>query len=105
DFNFHASTQRANSGYRDLASLPEAGGSAPPHSIDQITAGYRLPGTKLSFSLSAIRLDQPPDSRSTLLSLSFDSTFDNGMTITATGFRDLDDHSFGAFIGLTMPLG
>jgi outer membrane usher protein len=105
DFNFHASTQRTNSGYRDLASLPEAGGSAPPHSIDQITAGYRLPGTKFSFSLSAIRLDQPPDSRSTLLNLSFDGTLENGMTITAAGFRDLEDHSFGAFIGLTLPLG
>jgi outer membrane usher protein len=105
DFNFHASTQRTNSGYRDLASLPEAGGSVPPHAIDQITAGYRLPGTKFSFSVNAIRLDQPPGSPSTLLNLSFDSTFDNGMTITATGFRDFNDHSFGAFVGLTLPLG
>lgn len=104
DFNFHASTQRTTSGYRDLASVPEAGGDVPPRAIDQVTAGYRLPGTKFGFSLSAIRLDQRPDSRSTLVNLSFDGTFENGMTITATGFRDLDDRSFGAFVGLTLPL-
>jgi outer membrane usher protein len=104
DFNFHASTQRATFGYRDLASLPDAGGAVPPRAVDQVTAGYRLPGTKFDFSLSAIHLDQRPDSRSTLLNLSFDGTFENGMTITATGFRDLDDRSFGAFVGLTLPL-
>jgi outer membrane usher protein len=105
DFNLHASTQRAIWQYRDLASLPVAGGSAFPRAIDQVALSYHLPSTKSSLSLDAIHADQGPGSRSMILSLSFDAVSENGMVFSASGFRDMENnHSFGAFAGLSMPL-
>lgn len=104
-FNLHASTERAIGDYRDLASLPINGGASFPRAIDETEASYHFPNSKSSLSVGALHAQTGPDS-TMILNTSFDTAFENGVTIFATGFRDVDKGgTYGAFVGLTIPLG
>ncbi len=112
NFSLQATMQRTMGEYRDLASLPvNSGGPLPvglnvPRAIDQLAMGYRFPDSKTSVSLAAIHLDRALEPKSTILTASFTRSFDNGMSIFATAFRDLDDkNAAGVFAGIAIPLG
>jgi outer membrane usher protein len=112
NFNLHASTQRTIGDYRDLASLPLRGidpalsGAGFPRAIDQITAGYRFPDSQSSVSFGAVHADQGVTGKSMLLTTSFTRSFNNGMSLFANAYHDLDNKdSTGAFVGISIPLG
>lgn len=112
DFNLHASTQRTIGDYQDIASLPLEDGSplslglSVPRAIDQIAVGYRFPDIKSSVSLAAIHTDQAIAGKTMIVTASFSHSFENGMSIFASGFRDAaNKKSYGAFVGLAIPLG
>jgi outer membrane usher protein len=107
-FNLHASTQRTTGDYRDLASLIGGPLAGPvfPRAIDQFVVSYQLPpDSRSSLSIGAIHSDQGSSGKAMILNGSFNRSFENGMSVFVTGFRDLHDRkSFGAFAGLTVPL-
>src|SRR5882762_293450 len=112
NFNLQASTQRTIGEYHDLASLPlQSSGPLPlglnvPRAVDQLAMGYRFAESKTSVSLAAVHIERELEPASTILTASLTRSFQNGMSVFATAFRNFDDkNSAGVFAGIAIPLG
>jgi outer membrane usher protein len=127
-FNVHASSQRTFGAYNDLASvtarympilgsypgsasinpsgLPYANSSLPPIFLDTISMGVPLPFDKSSLSVSYIHLGRDKSKPSEIINISYSRPFFADSSIYLTAFSDLNERTnFGAFVGLSMPLG
>jgi outer membrane usher protein len=111
NFSVQGTTQRSFGDYRDLASLPIRSGNVllpgaeVPRAIDQLALGYRF-DTGTSVSLAGIHVHGPEDRKSTIVTGSLNHSFDNGMSLFASAFRDFDEKGAdGVFVGLSVPLG
>ncbi len=112
DFFVQASVSRTFGDFYDLAAateLPPPGKpflGGVPKALDQFTVGYSFPKLKSGIGLSFIHQEKSGMPESFLLSGSYSQSFKNDMSLFVTGYMDFGKAGdFGAFIGLSMPLG
>ncbi|AZO00620.1 fimbrial biogenesis outer membrane usher protein [Mesorhizobium sp. M9A.F.Ca.ET.002.03.1.2] len=117
DIHFFARTQRTFGDYNDIAAvtvdplpplLPDDDfhSAAPPRVLDQVSVSVPLKFDPSSLNFSYTQLKTAEGEKSRILGLSLNRPFGNGASFFATAFTDIEDEdSFGAFAGISFPLG
>ncbi|ALM52419.1 fimbria/pilus outer membrane usher protein [Halomonas huangheensis] len=116
DMHVFTRTQRTFGSYNDIAGVtaeaaqstwPDDGvfTAAPPRKLDQASISAPLQFDPSTVNLSYTHLETVEHDRSEILGLSFTRPVGRA-SIFASAFTDLeDDDAFGAFVGISIPLG
>lgn len=98
-FNLSATTQRASTGFRDLAALQSA---QIPRERDIVTLGYNSGGLG-SFGGSLVRQKQPTGDNTSFVSLNWSQTIARRLSVNFSAQQSLTDrHDYGAFLTLSL---
>jgi outer membrane usher protein len=126
NINLHVSSQHTFGSYRDLASatafylpvvapapatsyfagfFPSAASARPPRFIDTVSVGVPLFNAS-TVSLTFLHVDLNDSKPSDILNVSYSRPVLAGGSAYVTAFKDFNDRkSFGAFVGLSIPIG
>lgn len=100
-WNIFASSQRATRGYRDVPSIADR---SALRRLNQAGVGLTLDGMG-SFSVAFTDIKYSRGVRQRFLSGTYSVNIFDGASLYTTGFASLRDRTYGATVGLSIPLG
>jgi outer membrane usher protein len=106
-----AATSRSFGDFMDLAAVstiptdPDVK-TGVPRALDRVSFSYSFPELKIGLGASFIHLQEANGARSFLVSGSYSQTIFDNMTLYGSAYADFgDEEEFGAFVGLSIPIG